>query len=127
MATACWWFIVATAIPLEPAPTLVISSLRGTNMKIYQQLIHNLLWMGWGQFPLPSLSPPGVGKGGISSPNYMRHGCQSPNLPIEVSSRTQSSVDRGRQPSFTMRKDPAGKSPVGLAGPLQRAAGRITR
>jgi hypothetical protein len=127
MATACWAFILATATPLEAAPSLDISSLRGTNMKIHQQLIHNLLWMGWGQFPLPSLLPPGVGKGGISSPNYMRHGCQSPNLPIEVSSRTQFEVDRDRRPDFTRRKDPAGKSPAGLAGSIQRAAGRMTR
>ena len=116
MATACWDFIVATAIPLEPAPTLVISSLRGTNMKIYQQLIHNLLWMGWGQFPLPSLWPPGVGKGGISSPNYMRRGYQYANLQTEVSSRTQFPDGPCHPPRFTKRKDPAGKSPVGLAG-----------
>jgi hypothetical protein len=89
MATACWAFILATATLLEPAPTLDISSLQGTNMGIHQQLIHNLLWMGWGQFPLSLLSPPSVGKGGISSQNYMCHGCQSPIALDEVSKRTQ--------------------------------------
>jgi hypothetical protein len=57
MATACWAFIVAKATSLEPAPTLVISSLQGTNMKIHQQLIHNVLWIRWGQFQRPSLRP----------------------------------------------------------------------
>jgi hypothetical protein len=117
MATACWCFILATATTLEPAPTLDISSLRGTNMKIHQQLIHNLLWMGWGQFQPPSLRPPSVGKDGISSVNYMRQGCQSPHTPVEVSSRTQLTASPRRSPHFAKRKDPVGKSPVGLAGP----------
>jgi hypothetical protein len=73
MATACWAFIVATAIALEPAPTLDISSLRGTNMKIYQQFIHKRLWTGWGQFQVPSLRVPGAGKESNSGRNYMRH------------------------------------------------------
>jgi hypothetical protein len=53
MATACWDFIVANATQLEPAPTLDISSLLGTNIEIHQQLIHKRLWMCWGQFQLP--------------------------------------------------------------------------
>jgi hypothetical protein len=73
MATACWAFIVATAITLEPAPTLDILSLRGTNMKIYQQFIHKRLWTGWGQFQVPSLRVPGIWKGSRTSHNYMRH------------------------------------------------------
>jgi hypothetical protein len=76
MATACWDFIVAKATPLEPAPTLDISSLRGTNMKLHQQLIHNLLWMHWGQFQLPSLRPPGAGKDGDSAVDYTCSGWQ---------------------------------------------------
>jgi hypothetical protein len=65
MATACWDFIVANATPLQPAPTLDISSLRGTNMNFYQQFIHKRLWMCWGQFQLPPLPLPGAGKDGI--------------------------------------------------------------
>jgi hypothetical protein len=45
----CWAFIVATASLPPPAPTLVFSSLQGTNRKIYQQLIHKAVWMSWGQ------------------------------------------------------------------------------
>jgi hypothetical protein len=48
MATACWAFIVPKATALEPAPTLDISSLQGTNMKIHPHLIHKLLWICWG-------------------------------------------------------------------------------
>ena len=72
MATACWDFIVAKATPLEPAPTLDISSLRGTNMEIHQQLIHKPLWMCWGQLQLPSLRPPGAGKDGKITGDYTR-------------------------------------------------------
>jgi hypothetical protein len=73
MATACWAFIVATATTLEPAPTLDILPLRGTNMEIYQQFIHKRLWTGWGQFQVPSLRVPGARKGSNSSRNYTRH------------------------------------------------------
>jgi hypothetical protein len=76
MATACWAFILATATPLEPAPTLDISSLQGTNMKIHQQLIHNYLWIRWGQNQVSPLCPPGAGKGSNLRVNYMRHGYQ---------------------------------------------------
>jgi hypothetical protein len=64
MATACWAFIVAKATLLEPAPTLDISSLRGTNMKNHQQLIHNALWIGWGHLQALSLRLPGALKDG---------------------------------------------------------------
>jgi hypothetical protein len=73
MATACWAFIVAKATSLEPAPSLDISPLRGTNMKIHQQLIHKRLWMGWGQFQVPRLCPPGAGKDSVFGADYMRH------------------------------------------------------
>jgi hypothetical protein len=81
MATACWAFIVAKAIPLEPAPTLDISSLRGTNMKIHQQLIHIVLWTGWGQFDVPALRAPGAWKRGISGLDYMQWSSQSTSTP----------------------------------------------
>jgi hypothetical protein len=87
MATACWDFIVAIATRLEPAPTLVISSLRGTNMKIHQQLIHNRLWMCWGQFQQPSLRPSSAGKSGKSGLNYTCREDQSGKLPVDVSAR----------------------------------------
>jgi hypothetical protein len=77
MATACWDFIVANATPLEPAPTLDISSLLGTNIQFHQQLIHKRLWMCWGQFQLPSLRVFGARKRGFSGLNYMRGGFQS--------------------------------------------------
>jgi hypothetical protein len=77
MATACWAFILATATLLEPAPTLDISSLQATNMNFHQQLIHNCLWIRWGQFQVPPLCPPGAGKGSSSGTNYMRLGYQS--------------------------------------------------
>jgi hypothetical protein len=73
MATACWAFIVSKATRLEPAPTLDISSLQGTNSKIHQQLIHNRLWILWGQFQVPPLHPPSAGKGRDSRLDYMRH------------------------------------------------------
>jgi hypothetical protein len=88
MATACWDFIVAKATLLEPAPTLDILSLRGTNMKIHQQLIHNRLWTLWGQFQLPSLRPPGAGKGGNSAWDYTCGSSQCPISDQEVSVRT---------------------------------------
>jgi hypothetical protein len=71
MATACWAFIVATATTLEPAPTLDISSLQGTNMEIYQQFIHNTLWTDWGQLQMPSLRVPCAWKGSNTGCNYM--------------------------------------------------------
>jgi hypothetical protein len=77
MATACWDFIVANATPLEPAPTLDISSLLGTNIQFHQQLIHKDLWMCWGQFQLPSLRFSGARKSAFSSVNYTRGGFQS--------------------------------------------------
>jgi hypothetical protein len=82
MATACWDFIVANETPLEPAPTLDISSLRATNKKIHQQDIHNHLWMFWGQIRLPSLRYPGAGKHGNSGSDYMFQQGQSPTRSI---------------------------------------------
>jgi hypothetical protein len=49
MATACWGFIVAKSTRLETAPLLDFASLQVTNTKIYQQVIHKWLWIGWGQ------------------------------------------------------------------------------
>jgi hypothetical protein len=51
----CWAFILATASPPTPAPTLVFLSLQGTNKEIHQQLIHKAVWMAWGQFSGASL------------------------------------------------------------------------
>ena len=76
MATACWAFILAKATLLEPAPIFDILSLRGTNMEIYQQLIHKYLWTSWGLLHVPSLSLPGAGKDRDSGPDYIRRGCQ---------------------------------------------------
>jgi hypothetical protein len=53
MATACWDFIVAKSTPREAAPMLDFTSLRGTNMEIYQQKIHRCLWMFWGLLRTP--------------------------------------------------------------------------
>jgi hypothetical protein len=51
----CWAFILATASPPGPAPTLVFLSLQGTNKESHQQLIHKAVWMAWGQFSQASL------------------------------------------------------------------------
>jgi hypothetical protein len=98
MATACWAFILATATLLEPAPTLDISSLQGTNRKFHQQLIHNSLWIRWGQIQAPSLYPPGAGKGGNSDDDYMRRGCQSPS----EDNRSEYPLTFGKQCSVTL-------------------------
>jgi hypothetical protein len=55
MATACWAFIVAKATSPKAAPTLVFSSLQGTNKEIHQQVIHKAVWMAWGHFLEPGL------------------------------------------------------------------------
>jgi hypothetical protein len=41
-------FIVVKRAWLQTAPLLDFSSLRAANIKMYQQLIHNYLWMSWG-------------------------------------------------------------------------------
>jgi hypothetical protein len=49
MATACWAFIVAKSTAPETAPLLDFFPLQRANRKNHQQLIHNCLWMVWGQ------------------------------------------------------------------------------
>jgi hypothetical protein len=56
MATACWAFIVAKATSAKAAPTLVFSSLQGTNKEIHQQVIHKPVWMSWGHYLAPELA-----------------------------------------------------------------------
>ena len=70
-------FIVVKSARLQTAPMLDFSSLQAANSKMYQQLIHNCLWIRWGQFQVPPLCPPGAGKGSSSGTNYMRLGYQS--------------------------------------------------
>jgi hypothetical protein len=41
-------FIVVKRARLQTAPLLDFSPLHAANIKIYQQLIHNHLWMSWG-------------------------------------------------------------------------------
>jgi len=77
MATACWAFIVAKATALEPAPTLDISSLQGTNMKNHPQFIHKILWIYWGQLEARSLRLPGTRKDAASGIDYIYPGYQS--------------------------------------------------
>jgi len=57
MATACWAFIVAKSTPLETAPLLDSRPLQCANSKIYQQLIHKVLWMAWGYFQPTKIGP----------------------------------------------------------------------
>jgi hypothetical protein len=52
MATACWAFIVVKATPPEAAPTLVFSSLQGTNSDFHPQVFHKSMWTAWGQISL---------------------------------------------------------------------------
>jgi hypothetical protein len=48
MATACWDFIVVKRALLQTAPLLDFLSLQSSNRISHQQLIHNVLWTGWG-------------------------------------------------------------------------------
>jgi hypothetical protein len=50
LATACWDFIVVKRGGLQTAPMLDFLSLQGANSDIYEHVIHNILWMSWGQF-----------------------------------------------------------------------------
>ena len=49
LATACWGLILTKTTPLQAAPVLDFFALQVTNRAFHPQIIHNCLWMCWGQ------------------------------------------------------------------------------